>query len=239
MNTHTASLGTGGTLGFQGTLSTYLFRKMDHATRNKRHLLLGGTLDGLSFPVQVESLLVEVLAVAHLPGFAIDLQVRVSCTHQTAALIRSVDVQFFQSNLLLLQIFADRFGDTRFRGIGWRDSYCSNEAGIQIMKHMAFVSTHTHAAALPSMPHLSIFDTDASIFGHSFDEVSFPVLIDLHILFSDLLGNFQGRLSQFYLILLQSLHPGFHGLQRVQDQAQRLFSLSNLIPITIEDCFQT
>src|SRR5258708_14987625 len=185
MNTHTASLGTGGTLGFQGTLSTYLLRKMDHATRNKRHLLLGGTLDGLSFPVQVESLLVEVLAVAHLPGFAIDLQVRVSCTHQTAALIRSVDVQFFQSNLLLLQIFADRFGDTRFRDIGWRDSYCSNEAGIQIMKHMALVSIHTHAAALPSMPHLPIFDADAPVFCDTLDQTRFPLLIDLHILLFD------------------------------------------------------
>src|SRR5260370_35381148 len=101
MNTHTASRGTGGKLGFRGTLSTYLFRKMDHATRNKRHLLLGGTLDGLSFPVQVESLLVEVLAVAHLPGFAIDLQVRFSFTHQMVSQIRSVTWECFQRILLL------------------------------------------------------------------------------------------------------------------------------------------
>jgi hypothetical protein len=111
---------------------------------------------------------------------------------------------------LLLQIFADSFGDTCFRDIGWRDSYCSNEAGIQVMKHMAFVSIHTHAAALPSMPHLPIFDADASVFGDSLDQTRFPLLIDLHILLFDQLRNREGGLSQFRLFLLQGLNPGFY-----------------------------
>lgn len=65
-----------------------------------------------------------------------------------------------------------RFGNKR--SITWTGykvhlTKTCNEASIQIMQHMAFVSIHAYAAALPPMPHLGVFDTDAPIFGHALD----------------------------------------------------------------------
>src|SRR5947209_12226136 len=44
---HTASLGTGGALAFQGALDTGVLGKVDHPTKHKGHFLLRGTLDRL------------------------------------------------------------------------------------------------------------------------------------------------------------------------------------------------
>ena len=41
------------------------------------------------------------------------------------------------------------------------------------------------------MAHLPIFATSAPIFGNPFDQARFPVLINLHILRFDLLGDIQ------------------------------------------------
>jgi hypothetical protein len=67
---------------------------MDYPTRYKGHFLLGGTLNDLPFPVQDEGLLVEALAMANRPGFAIDFQVVAPFTNQMTAQIRTVDMQF-------------------------------------------------------------------------------------------------------------------------------------------------
>ena len=104
--------------------------------------------------------------------------------------------------------------------------------------HLAFVSIDTHTATFASVAHLPIFDADASILRHRFDQACLPLLINRHVLLCDLPGDFQERLSQFRLFLVQSLHPAFQRLQDLQDQAQRLFSLSKLIPVTIECRFQ-
>ena len=92
MNTHTAFLGTGGALGFQGTLGTRLFGKMDHTAGNKRHLLLGRALNDLSFPVQKKGLLVESFVVANWPGFTIHFQGVAAFTNQMIAQLSSVDM---------------------------------------------------------------------------------------------------------------------------------------------------
>src|SRR6266478_591219 len=52
------------------------------------------------------------------------------------------------------------------------------------------------------------------------------------------LRNRERGLRQLRLFLLQRVHPGFHGLQDGQDQAQRLFSLPDLVPIPIEGRLQ-
>ena len=148
--------------------------------------------------------------------------------------IGSIDVQFLEKNLLPIQIRADRFSYSGFGHIGWGEAHRSDEACIQIMKHVPFVSIHSHPPTLAPMTHLSIFDTTPSVLGDSFDQAGFPRLIDLHILLFDLLSNFQRGLSQIGLFLWQGLHPGFHGLQHLQDHAQRLFSLPNPVPIPIE-----
>src|SRR5215470_15932273 len=153
MNAHTASFNTGGALGFQGTLSAHLFGEMDYTARNKGHFLLGGTLDDLSFPVQNESLLVKTVAVANWPGFAIDFQFVAALTNQMATQISPINMQFLQGSRLLSQIFADRFGDTGFRRIRRSDSYCSDEAGIQIVEHMPLVSIDAHTATFAAMTH--------------------------------------------------------------------------------------
>lgn len=87
-----------------------------------------------------------------------------------------------------------------------------NEAAIQIVQHMALVSIYPHTAALPSVTHLGVFDADASIFRHAFDQADFPTLINRYILHVDLLGDFQDRLRQLRLISRQGLHPTFYCL---------------------------
>src|SRR4249920_3768261 len=59
--------------------------------------------------------------------------------------------------------------------------------------HMAFVSINAHTATFASVAHLPIFDADASIFGHPFDQAGLPLLINLHVLLFDLPGDFQER----------------------------------------------
>ena len=54
MDADTASLGTAGALSLQRALSTGVFGKVDHPTRDKGHLLLGRTTDDLPLPVQLE-----------------------------------------------------------------------------------------------------------------------------------------------------------------------------------------
>src|SRR2546426_11878641 len=62
-------------------------------------------------------------------------QIRISSS--TTSLRNSWDVQLFQNHLLPIQIRAERFGDTGFRGIGRGHADGSNETGVQIMQHMA------------------------------------------------------------------------------------------------------
>jgi hypothetical protein len=51
MNTHTASIRTGGTLLFQWALSAGFFRKVDNPARHKGHLLFSRAPDDLPFPI--------------------------------------------------------------------------------------------------------------------------------------------------------------------------------------------
>ncbi len=65
----------------------------------------------------------------------------------------------------------------------WRDwRYRTNEASVQIVQHVPFVPIYAHTATFPSIAHLSIFATFASVFSDPFDQARFPFLIDLHIL---------------------------------------------------------
>ena len=104
MDTHTAPFGTGGALGFQRALGTGVFGKVNHAAGHKGHFLLSRTADDLSFPIQDKGLFVKAFAFANGPGFAIHLQVIAPLPHEMATQIGPIDVQFFQRNLLLLQI---------------------------------------------------------------------------------------------------------------------------------------
>ena len=114
MDTHTAPLNTASALSSQRALGTGLLGKVDDATRYKRHLLCSRTADDLPFPIQSKGLLVKVCALANRPGFTIHLQVVAALAHQMATQVGPIDVQFFQSNRLPIQIQADRFGDTGF-----------------------------------------------------------------------------------------------------------------------------
>ena len=185
MDADTASLGTAGALSLQRALSTGVFGKVDHPTRDKGHLLLGRTTDDLPLPVQHKGLLVKALPLANRPGFTIELQLLGALTNQMTTQIGSIDVQFLEKNLLPIQIRADRFSYSGFGHIGWGEAHRSDEACIQIMKHVPFVSIHSHTPTLAPMTHLSIFGTNPSVLGDSFDQAGFPRLIDLHILLFD------------------------------------------------------
>src|SRR5439155_14731309 len=105
-----------------------------------------------------------------------------------ATQIGPIDVQLFQSHLLPLQIRADPFGDTGFRGIGGGHAYSSDETGVQIMQHMAFVAIHPHATTFASVAHLPVFHADAPLFGDPLDQADLPLLIDLYVLRLDCLA---------------------------------------------------
>src|SRR6266699_4525740 len=178
MNAHTASLGTGGALGFQRTLRTCLFGEMNNTTGNKWHFPLGRTLNNLSFPIQYEGLLVESFAVANRPGFTIHFQVAAAFTNQMATQISSIDMQFFQESLLPSQICTNRFSHAGFGHIRRGDPDCSDEVGVQIVEYVPLVPIHAHTATFASMAHLPIFNTDASIFRYPFYQALFPGFID-------------------------------------------------------------
>src|SRR6266851_9560616 len=146
MDADTASLGTGGALSLQRTLGTGVFGKVDHPTRDKRHLLLGRTPDDLPLPVQHKGLLVKALPRANRPGFTIDLQLLGALTNQMTTQIGPIDVQFLERNFLPIQIRANGWGHTGFGDIGWGEAHRSDEASIQIMKHMPLVSIYPHTA---------------------------------------------------------------------------------------------
>jgi len=50
------------------------------------------------------------------------------------------------------------------------------------------------------MPHLPIFHADTPIFRHTFDQACFPLLIDLDILFLDLLSNLHPLLRNGFFL---------------------------------------
>src|SRR6266852_2050448 len=102
MDADTASLGTGSALSLQRALGTDVLGKVDHPTRDKRHLLPGRTADELPLPVQHKGLLVKALPLANRPGFTRHLQVVTALPHQMATQIGSVNVQFPQIDFLLL-----------------------------------------------------------------------------------------------------------------------------------------
>src|SRR5260370_16270095 len=179
MDADTASLGTGGALSLQRALGTGVFGKVDHPTRDKGHLLLGRTPDDMPLPVQRKGLIVKALPRANRPSFTIDLQLVRALPNQTTTQIGPIDVPFLERNCLPLQIRADGWGHTGFGYIGWGDTHRSDEAGIQIMKHMPFVSIYPHTATFAPVTHLPIFDTDASVLGDSFDQAGFPHLTHL------------------------------------------------------------
>src|SRR6266567_4576871 len=86
MDADTTTPGTGGALGFQRTLCTGLFGKVNHAARHKRHFLRSWTANELPLPIQDKGLLVKVCALANRPGFAIHLQIVASLTLASGAL---------------------------------------------------------------------------------------------------------------------------------------------------------
>jgi hypothetical protein len=219
MDADAAALGTGGALDFQGALSTGVFGKVDHAPRLKGHLLPRRTLDGLPLPVQDKCLLVKALPLANGPGFAVDLQLVTTLADQQTAQRGSVDVQLLSHHPLPIQVGADGFRHTGFGDIGWGQAHGSDQTAIEIVKHMALVAIHAHTTTFASVAHLSIFDADASIFGHAFDQARFPFLIDMHILRFHLLSYLHRRLSEFCFALWEGLHPAFYRLQHLQDQA--------------------
>src|SRR2546421_12671326 len=96
MDADTTTLSTGGALGFQRTLCTGLFGKVNHAARHKRHFLRSWTANELPLPIQEDKgLLVKVCALANRPGFAIHLQIVAALAYQMATQIGPIDVQLF------------------------------------------------------------------------------------------------------------------------------------------------
>src|SRR5258708_6048108 len=161
MDTHAASFRTGRALCFQRTLGTGVFGKMNDPTRHKGHFLFSWTKDDLLFPIQGKRLLGKALAVPNRPSFAIDLQLVASLTHQMAAQIGPVDMQFFQSHVLSFQICTDGFGHTGFRDIGGGNAYRTDKARVPVVQHMPLVSLHPDTATFASMAHLRGLHTDS------------------------------------------------------------------------------
>ncbi len=74
------------------------------------------------------------------------------------------------------------------------------------------------------MTHLPILDADAAVLSGPLDQTGFAFLIDLHILFLDLLGNCYNLLcSCFFLVIRQGFNPGLHRGQHLQNQLQGFF----------------
>ena len=59
----------------------------------------------------------------------------------------------------------------------------------------------TDTAALAAVPHLGVLHADPPLFGNPLDEASFAVLVHLHILRLDLLGNLERVRCQVFLLL--------------------------------------
>jgi hypothetical protein len=128
MDAGTAPFGTDRTSRFQSTLGTGVFWNVNNTIRDKGHFLFRWTANDLPIPIQKKYLLGEALSLANRPGFAINLQLVTSPSHQVAAEIRPVDMEFFQNHLLPLQIGADVSGHAGFWDIGRRDGLISSFA---------------------------------------------------------------------------------------------------------------
>jgi len=211
---------------------------MDNAAGHKRHFLLSRTADDLPFPVQGKRLLVKVFPFANWPSFAIDVEVVTAFSHEMATHIAPVDVEFCETYSLRLQVSVDLFRHAGFRHIRRRDTSCPDQPCIQIVEDMPSVTIHTHAPAFSSVPHVGVFVTFASIFGDPFDQVRLPLLSICDILRLHMLSNLQGWLHHLHFFRRKCLYPGCHRLQILQNEPERFFSLSRLIPVSIERGFQ-
>src|SRR5260370_19851403 len=163
MDTHAASFRTGRALCFQRTLGTGVFGKMNDPTRHKGHFLFSWTKDDLLFPIQGKRLLGKALAVPNRPSFAIDLQLVASLTHQMAAQIGPVDMQFFQSHVLSFQICTDGFGHTGFRDIGGGNAFRTDKDPVRVDELIPPVLLPPLTSTFSSTAHLAVFLTVAPI----------------------------------------------------------------------------
>lgn len=89
MNAHTAAFGTGGALGFQGTLGAHTLREMDNPAWLKRHFLFSRTPNHLPAPIEGKRLLGKALPLANWPGFAIDFEFITPLLHEMATQIEA------------------------------------------------------------------------------------------------------------------------------------------------------
>jgi hypothetical protein len=98
----------------------------------------------------------------------------ISCS---ATQIGPINMQFFQRDLLPLQVSTDLSSDIGLWHIRRRNADRTDEPGIQIVEHVPFVSIHADTSALPPVTHLRILDADAPIFRYAFDQASFAVFV--------------------------------------------------------------
>src|SRR5437667_7719020 len=100
MNANTAPITTGGTALPEGTGLADLGWKLDHASWHKWHLLLVGTAQEPSLPIELKCRFEEAVAIADRPGFTVHMQVCCTFPHQTTTEIGPINMQFVQRGLL-------------------------------------------------------------------------------------------------------------------------------------------
>src|SRR5947207_7321889 len=188
MYAYTAAFRTFRALITEGTRITLFLRKMHHATRRKRHFLFCRTTNDLPLPVQMKLLFGKQLALSNRPSFTIDFKPLSAVPHQFTAQICSINMQFLQVYSLWHEIFADGFCDTGLRRVGGCDPDSSYHVSIQVMQDMTFVPIYKYTAALTSMTHLLIFNTNASVFCNTIYKRFLSVFILFNILLFHLLS---------------------------------------------------
>ena len=132
------------------------------------------------------------------------------------------------------QISSDRIGDAGFGGIGRGEADGPHQAGVQVLQHVTDVTIDAHTAAFASMPHLGVFNRNTPIFGHSCAQGGTFRRTLLHILLFHLLGRPHAKSHDGSVMALgRCVEPAFHGRQGGQDDAQGLFTLSGIVPVSI------
>src|SRR5229473_2670278 len=147
MDRDTASALTGRAALSQRTGSADLCGKMHHSTWLKWHVYLIRTTNQLVLPIQVKGRFGKASAIAHGPGLAVHLYVRRTLPDPQTTQVRPIDVQFAQDDPLACQILPDRLSHAGFWDIGCCHANSADQAGVQVVEHMALVPIDTHTAA--------------------------------------------------------------------------------------------
>src|SRR5579883_3506179 len=153
-----------GALPALGTAVAQLGIEFDRRAEFEALGMAFGTSDGPVTDVDLEERLGEVVAIARRPWTTDDIAVVVGdLLDERRVDVGPVDIGRSDRSTEIREVFFEIGRRFLFGAIGRRHGAGQDESGVEIEREMALEAIEAFALALPSVPHLLVFDGDAAI----------------------------------------------------------------------------